>query len=76
MNTIHHLHPVLNNGVFVAICRRLWDRMGQDLLHLLENRKESMSSYKGLRIAVSVSPKLIIELCILKILLLLLNLMK
>lgn len=53
MNTIHHLHPVLNNGVFVAICRRLWDRMGQDLLHLLENRKENMSSYKGLRIAVS-----------------------
>ncbi|XP_011657956.1 uncharacterized protein LOC101209129 isoform X1 [Cucumis sativus] len=53
MNTIHHLHPVLNNGVFIAICRRLWDRMGQDLLHLLENRKESTSSYKGLRIAVS-----------------------
>ncbi|XP_022950571.1 uncharacterized protein LOC111453632 isoform X1 [Cucurbita moschata] len=54
MNTIHHLHPVLNNGVFVAICRCLWDRMGQDVLHLLENRKENMSSYKGLRIAVSV----------------------
>ncbi|XP_038883502.1 uncharacterized protein LOC120074448 isoform X3 [Benincasa hispida] len=53
MNTIHHLHPVLNNDVFVAICRRLWDRMGQDLLHLLENRKENISSYKGLRIAVS-----------------------
>lgn len=62
MNTIHHLHPVLNNGVFVAICRCLWDRMGQDVLHLLENRKENMSSYKGLRIAVSVSPKLTIEL--------------
>lgn len=57
MNTIHHLHPVLDNGVFVAICRRFWDRMGQDLLHLLENRKENTSSYKGLRIAVSVRPK-------------------
>ncbi|XP_065880895.1 uncharacterized protein [Euphorbia lathyris] len=53
-NTINHLQSVFGNHVFVAICRGYWDRMGQDVLSFLENRKENRSWYKGSRIAVSV----------------------
>ncbi|KAH9690466.1 Pesticidal crystal cry8Ba protein [Citrus sinensis] len=53
-NTINHLHTVFETRVFVAICRGYWDRMGQDVLSFLENRKENRSWYKGSQIAVSI----------------------
>ncbi|CAK7347233.1 unnamed protein product [Dovyalis caffra] len=53
-NTITHLQSVFETHVFVAISRGYWDRMGQDVLSFLENRKENRSWYKGSRIAVSV----------------------
>ncbi|KAA8538165.1 hypothetical protein F0562_027773 [Nyssa sinensis] len=53
-NTIGHLHTIFATHVFIAICRGYWDRMGQDVLNFLENRKENRSWYKGSRIAVSI----------------------
>ncbi|KAK0577044.1 hypothetical protein LWI29_027112 [Acer saccharum] len=53
-NTLNHLHTIFETRVFVAICRGYWDRMGQDVLSFLENRKENRSWYKGSRIAVSI----------------------
>ncbi|XWS21422.1 hypothetical protein CRYUN_Cryun30bG0053700 [Craigia yunnanensis] len=53
-STINHLHTVFETHVFVAICRWYWDRMGQDVLSFLENRKENRSWYKASRIAVSI----------------------
>eukprot|EP00250_Pteridium_aquilinum_P008976 c18351_g1_i1 orf=647-4504(+) len=47
LDTITHLHDVFTPRVFVAICRGYWDRMGQDVLHFLENRKENRLWYKG-----------------------------
>lgn len=47
LDTINHLHDVFTPRVFVAICRGYWDRMGQNVLHFLENRKENRSWYKG-----------------------------
>ncbi|KAF6138861.1 hypothetical protein GIB67_018592 [Kingdonia uniflora] len=52
--TIDHLHSVFSNHVFVAICRGYWDRMGQDVLSFLENRKENRLWYKGSRVAATV----------------------
>ncbi|KAF7817018.1 plant/MNA5-17 protein [Senna tora] len=52
-NTISHLHSIFETHVFVAICRGYWDRMGQEILSFLENRKENRSWYKGSRVAVS-----------------------
>ncbi|CAI0447971.1 unnamed protein product [Linum tenue] len=53
-NTVNHLHSVFETHVFIAICRGYWDRMGQDVLSFMENRKENRSWYKGSRVAVSV----------------------
>ncbi|KAL6997388.1 hypothetical protein U1Q18_007515 [Sarracenia purpurea var. burkii] len=53
-STIDHLHTVVESHVFISICRGYWDRMGQDVLSFLENRKENRSWYKGSRIAVSI----------------------
>ncbi|XP_054798658.1 LOW QUALITY PROTEIN: uncharacterized protein LOC129303394 [Prosopis cineraria] len=53
-NTISHLHTVFETHVFIAICRGYWDRIGQEILSFLENRKENRSWYKGSRIAVSI----------------------
>ncbi|KAL5558530.1 hypothetical protein UlMin_034741 [Ulmus minor] len=53
-STINHFHTLFETQVFVAICRGYWDRMGQDVLSFLENRKENRSWYKGSRIAVSI----------------------
>ncbi|CAN6567895.1 unnamed protein product [Malus baccata var. baccata] len=47
---IDHLHTVVDPTVFVELCREFWDRLGQDVLHILEDKKEE---YKGLRVAVS-----------------------
>ncbi|CAI0467807.1 unnamed protein product [Linum tenue] len=54
INTVNHLHSVFETHVFIAICRGYWDRMGQDVLSFMENRKENRSWYKGSRVAVSV----------------------
>ncbi|KAG9450790.1 hypothetical protein H6P81_010755 [Aristolochia fimbriata] len=53
-STIDHLHTVFETHVFVTVCRGFWDRMGQDVLNFLENRKESKSWYKSSRIAVAI----------------------
>ncbi|XP_057973118.1 uncharacterized protein LOC131161393 isoform X2 [Malania oleifera] len=53
-STINHLHTVFETHVFIAICRGYWDRMGQDVLNFLENRKENRSWYKGSRVAVAI----------------------
>ncbi|XP_071704850.1 uncharacterized protein [Rutidosis leptorrhynchoides] len=47
------LHGYLEVNVFITFCRALWDRLGQDVLKVLENRKENWS-YKASRVAVSV----------------------
>ncbi|TYI56811.1 hypothetical protein E1A91_D11G237900v1 [Gossypium mustelinum] len=54
INTIENLHSVFEPHVFITVLRNFWDRMGQDVLHFMENRRENMSWYKGLRIAISV----------------------
>ncbi|XP_039058576.1 uncharacterized protein LOC120202173 [Hibiscus syriacus] len=54
INMIENLHSVFESHVFVTVCRNFWDRMGQDVLHFMENRRENMSWYKALRIAISV----------------------
>lgn len=53
-STINHLHTIFETHVFIAVCRGYWDRMGQDVLSFLENRKENRSWYKGATVAVSV----------------------
>ncbi|KAG5543870.1 hypothetical protein RHGRI_016584 [Rhododendron griersonianum] len=53
-STMNHLHTVFESHVFISICRGYWDRMGQDVLSFLENRKENRSWYKGSRVAVSI----------------------
>jgi hypothetical protein len=54
IDTICHMHDVFTSRVFVAICRGYWDRLGQDVLDFLENRKENRSWYKGSRITVGI----------------------
>ncbi|GAB2260428.1 hypothetical protein Droror1_Dr00011283 [Drosera rotundifolia] len=54
ISTMDHLHSVFETHVFIAACRAFWDRMGQDVLSFLENRKENSSWYKGCRLAVSI----------------------
>ncbi|GMH00239.1 hypothetical protein Nepgr_002078 [Nepenthes gracilis] len=53
-STMNHLHSIFETHVFIAMCRGFWDRMGQDILTFLENRKENRSWYKGCRSAVSI----------------------
>ncbi|KAG8383591.1 hypothetical protein BUALT_Bualt04G0029700 [Buddleja alternifolia] len=52
--TVDQLHSVLETQVFVIVCRGFWDRMGQDVLKFLEDRKENRSWYKASRVAVTV----------------------
>ncbi|KAI7732816.1 hypothetical protein M8C21_014062, partial [Ambrosia artemisiifolia] len=52
-NMISELHGSLENHVFVIVCRTLWDRMGQDVLKVLGNRKENWTC-KASRVALSV----------------------
>ncbi|KAI4328142.1 hypothetical protein L6164_020524 [Bauhinia variegata] len=54
IETIDHLHGVVHPHLFIAICRGFWDRLGQDLLHVLESQADKKPWYKGLRIAVSI----------------------
>ncbi|KAK9064657.1 hypothetical protein SSX86_016039 [Deinandra increscens subsp. villosa] len=51
--TINDLHGHLENHVFIIVCQALWDRMGQDVLRVLENRKENWTC-KASRVAVDV----------------------
>lgn len=53
-STMNHLHTIFETHVFISICRGYWDRIGQDVLSFLENRKENKAWYKGSTIAVSV----------------------
>ncbi|KAL7608515.1 hypothetical protein Lser_V15G11939 [Lactuca serriola] len=50
---ISDLHGFLDFNVFTLFCRALWDRMGQDVLRVLEKRKENWS-YKASRVALLV----------------------
>nr|XP_043607972.1 uncharacterized protein LOC122579802 [Erigeron canadensis] len=52
-NIISDLHGILEVHVFIIFCRALWDRMGQDVLRVLEKRKENWS-YKASRVALSI----------------------
>ncbi|KAF3439219.1 hypothetical protein FNV43_RR17494 [Rhamnella rubrinervis] len=54
VQTIDQLHTIVEPPVFIEICREFWDRMGQDILHVLEDRREKRTWYKGLRVAVSI----------------------
>lgn len=53
-DTICHMHDIFTSRVFVAICRGFWDRMGQEVLDFLENRKENRSWYKGSCFALGI----------------------
>ncbi|CAA0812514.1 Unknown protein [Striga hermonthica] len=53
-SAIDQLHVVFESQVFLIVCRSFWDRMGQDVLKFLEDRKENRSLYKASRIAVTV----------------------
>ncbi|XP_057440849.1 uncharacterized protein LOC130732865 [Lotus japonicus] len=44
---ISNLHEVFTSQIFTAICRGLWDRMGQIILKFLEGRKENRIWYNG-----------------------------
>ncbi|KAL2907285.1 Ankyrin repeat domain-containing protein 50 [Bienertia sinuspersici] len=55
IKTMVHLHSILENSVFLTVCRGFWDKLGQEVLNCLENNKENRSWYKGLRIALDVS---------------------
>ncbi|XP_073010311.1 uncharacterized protein [Typha latifolia] len=54
IETINHVHTVFEVHVFIAVCRGFWDRMGQDVLNFLENRKENRAWYKGARVTLQV----------------------
>ncbi|KAL0909052.1 hypothetical protein M5K25_023574 [Dendrobium thyrsiflorum] len=54
IETINHLHTILEVHVFVSLCRCFWDRMGQDVLNFLEDRKENRSWYKSARVTVAI----------------------
>ncbi|XP_072981230.1 uncharacterized protein [Typha angustifolia] len=54
IETINHLHTVFEVDVFVAVCRGFWDRMGQDVLSFLENKRENKAWYRGARVTLAV----------------------
>ncbi|XP_074560041.1 uncharacterized protein LOC141816107 isoform X1 [Curcuma longa] len=54
IQTINDLHKVFEVHVFVAVCRGFWNRMGQDVLKFLENRRENRALYKGARVTIAV----------------------
>ncbi|KAJ4828822.1 hypothetical protein Tsubulata_041098 [Turnera subulata] len=54
IKTIDHVKGVAGPYVFIALCRGLWDRLGEEVLRALQNRKENGSWYKGCRVAVSI----------------------
>ncbi|XP_044469211.1 uncharacterized protein LOC123198570 isoform X2 [Mangifera indica] len=54
VSMMDHLHTVVEPHVFRLICRLLWDHLGEDVLHFLENKREHSCWYKSSRIAISV----------------------
>ncbi|KAL0751934.1 hypothetical protein Bca101_033937 [Brassica carinata] len=52
--TMEQLHCVLSLDVFVLICKGIWDALGQDVIRLLTDKKDSVTWHKGLTLAVSV----------------------
>ncbi|KAK7320248.1 hypothetical protein VNO77_29560 [Canavalia gladiata] len=51
---ISNLHEVFTSQIFTAICRGLWDRMGQIILKFLEGRKENRIWYNGSSYALGI----------------------
>ncbi|KAK7386073.1 hypothetical protein VNO78_32151 [Psophocarpus tetragonolobus] len=51
---ISNLHEIFTSHIFIAICRGLWDRMGQIILKFLEGRKENRIWYNGSSYALGV----------------------
>ncbi|XP_020234326.1 uncharacterized protein LOC109814331 isoform X2 [Cajanus cajan] len=51
---ISNLHEVFTSQIFIAVCRGLWDRMGQIILKFLEGRKENRIWYNGSSYAVGI----------------------
>uniref|UniRef100_A0A0R0L463 MHD1 domain-containing protein n=1 Tax=Glycine max TaxID=3847 RepID=A0A0R0L463_SOYBN len=51
---ISNLHEVFTSQIFIAICRGLWDRMGQIILKFLEGRKENRIWYNGSSYALGI----------------------
>ncbi|XP_021776496.1 uncharacterized protein LOC110740316 [Chenopodium quinoa] len=54
IDSIANLHDVFPSQIFVALCRGLWDRMGQSVLRFLEGRKENRVWYKGSYYALGI----------------------
>ncbi|XP_031375043.1 uncharacterized protein LOC116189497 isoform X2 [Punica granatum] len=54
VDSISNLHEVFSSQIFVAICRGLWDRMGQIVLKFLEGRKENRVRYNGSYYALGI----------------------
>ncbi|PAN04557.1 hypothetical protein PAHAL_1G075100 [Panicum hallii] len=46
-DSIQNLHEVFSSRIFVAICRGVWDRLGQIVLRFLESRKENRIWFRG-----------------------------
>ncbi|XP_022943284.1 uncharacterized protein LOC111448102 [Cucurbita moschata] len=53
-DSIWNLHEVFTGPIFVAMCRGLWDRMGQIVLKFLEGRKENRVWYNGSYYALGI----------------------
>ncbi|CAK9315428.1 unnamed protein product [Citrullus colocynthis] len=54
IDSISNLHEVFTGPIFVAMCRGLWDRMGQIVLKFLEGRKENRVWYNGSYYALGI----------------------
>ncbi|KAI3839675.1 hypothetical protein MKX03_011295 [Papaver bracteatum] len=52
--TIVHLRSIFDTRLFLDMCQRYWDRMGQDISSSLDNNKENRGCYKGAQIVVSI----------------------
>lgn len=53
---ISDLHGFLEVPVFIIFSRTLWDRMGQDVLRVMEKRRENWS-YKASQVSLDVCHK-------------------
>ncbi|TKY57527.1 hypothetical protein E2542_SST21978 [Spatholobus suberectus] len=51
---VSNLHEVFTSQIFIAICRGLWDRMGQIILKFLEGRKENRIWSNGSSYALGI----------------------
>ncbi|KAG2390645.1 hypothetical protein LR48_Vigan07g007500 [Vigna angularis] len=51
---ISNVHDVFTSQIFIAVCRGLWDRMGEIILKFLEGRKENRIWYNGSSYALGI----------------------